>query len=98
MPDCLSQHLADVAACTAPLVDEVSLPGSAAERAAVLRAGGAYLDVAPWVCTLGRCADIVGNLLVFRDDNHFTTEYPAWLTPLIATVVRDQLPARRPAG
>jgi len=79
VPDCLSQHLADVAACTAPLVDEVSLPGSAAERAAVLRAGGAYLDVAPWVCTLGRCADIVGNLLVFRDDNHFTTEYPAWL-------------------
>jgi len=98
VPYCLAGHLANVPACTAPLVDEVNLPGSAAERVAVLRAGGAYLDVAPWVCTLGRCADIVGNLLVFRDDNHFTAEYPAWLTPLIATVVRDQLRAHRPAG
>lgn len=41
MPHCLAEHLANVLACTAPLVDEVSLPGSAAERAVVLRAGGA---------------------------------------------------------
>lgn len=98
VPYCLAQHLGDVPACTAPLTDEVNLPRSAAERAAVLAAGGAYLDVAPWVCTLGRCADIVGNLLAFRDDNHLTATYTAWITPLITTVVRDQLRARQRPG
>ncbi len=53
-------------------------------RAAVERAGGSYLDVSPWICTRSTCAVVVGNLLVYRDDNHLSTSYPAWLAPLLA--------------
>lgn len=55
-----------------------------AERAAVERAGGSYLDVSPWICTESTCAVVVANLLVYRDGNHLSASYPAWLAPLLA--------------
>jgi peptidoglycan/LPS O-acetylase OafA/YrhL len=84
VPDCLSQHLNDAAACTTPRASAVDAAGIRAERAAVQRAGGSYLDVSPWICTRSTCAVVVGNLLVYRDDNHLSTSYPAWLAPLLA--------------
>ncbi len=89
LPACLTQHLNSVPACTAPLAREVNLAGAQGERAAVQSAGGVYVDVAPWICTDARCAVVIGNLLVFRDDNHVTTSYAAWLTPVL-TVALDQ--------
>jgi hypothetical protein len=47
----------------------VDAGGVRAERAAVQRAGGTYLDVIPWICTRSTCAVVVGNLLVYRDDD-----------------------------
>jgi hypothetical protein len=61
--------------------------GSASERSAVTAAGGVYVDPAPWLCTADRCAVIVANLLVFRDDNHLTTTYTSWLEPVLAEQV-----------
>ena len=54
-----------------------------AERQAVQRAGGGYLDVTPWLCTPSTCMVMVGNLLAYRDDNHLTTTYTTWLSPLL---------------
>jgi hypothetical protein len=62
----------------------VNSGGARAERAAVERAGGSYLDVSPWICTESTCTVVVGNLLVYRDDNHLSTSYPAGLAPLLA--------------
>jgi hypothetical protein len=55
---------------------------ASAPSAAVQRAGGTYLQVIPSICTRSTCA-VVGNLLVYRDDNHLSTSYPAWLAPLL---------------
>ena len=84
IPECLSRHLDDAAACTRPLRDAVDPRGARAEAAAVRAAGGVYVDVTPWICTRSRCAVVVGNLLVYRDDNHLTTSYAAWLAPVLA--------------
>jgi hypothetical protein len=94
VPDCLSQHLTDALACTQPLSRAVSARGVRAERAAVQRAGGSYLDVSPFMCTRSTCAVVVGNLLVYRDDNHLSTSYPAWLSPIIAIELDEALHAR----
>ncbi len=83
VPSCLSAHLSDTAACTTPTANAVNARGVAAERNAVQHAGGAYIDVEPWICTPETCAVIVGNLLVYRDDNHLTTTYVTWLTPAL---------------
>ncbi len=87
VPDCLSAHLGDATACATPTNIAVNAFGTAAERDAVVGAGGSYVDVQPWVCTTSSCAVIVGNLLVYRDDNHLTTKYVSWLTPVFETAV-----------
>ncbi len=87
VPDCLSAHLADAAACTTPTNIAVNTAGMAGERSAVLGAGGSYIDVEPWVCTASSCSVLVGNLLVYRDDNHLTTKYVSWLTPIFETAL-----------
>ncbi len=82
-----------MAACTTPAADAVSPAGAAAERAAALGAGGHYVDVPRWVCTEVTCAVAVGDLLVYRDDNHLTTTYAAWLTPVLAAELDAALSA-----
>jgi peptidoglycan/LPS O-acetylase OafA/YrhL len=82
VPDCLARHLSDARACTQPRSAAVNEAGIAAERAAVEAAGGTYLDVTDWVCNQ-TCPAVVGTMLVYRDDNHLSTVYPAWLAPLV---------------
>jgi len=87
VPDCLSANLDHATACTTPTPTAVNPAGFAAEQEAVIGAGGAYVDVTPWVCTPATCAVIMGNLLVYRDDNHLTTTFVSWLTPLVAAEI-----------
>lgn len=89
VPDCLSTHLGDATACTTPRAQAINAAGMAAERVAVTGAGGAYLDVSPWICTPATCAVIVGNLLVYRDDNHLTKPYTSWLAPVMAAALDE---------
>jgi hypothetical protein len=42
-------------------------------------------------CTADRCPVIVGNTLVYRDDNHVTTEYARVLAPLLTEMVERAL-------
>jgi len=79
VPTCLSEHLDNAAACARPVVDAVDRDGIVAERAAVVAAGGDYVDVTPWFCVSTGCPVMVGNLLVYRDQNHITTSYASWL-------------------
>lgn len=87
VPSCLSQHTANATACTFDYRTGVQAAGMDRERRAVEQAGGAYLDVPSWICTSGRCAVLVGNLLVYRDDNHLTTSFTRWLAPALSLAV-----------
>jgi hypothetical protein len=40
---------------------------------------------------------IVGDRLMFRDDNHLTVEYVQWLTPVVSAVL-DEAMQERPGG
>ena len=68
--------------------------GEAAERRAVEPTGTRYVDVTPWVCTASTCDVIVGNLLVYSDDNHLTVEYVKWIAPLVVAQI-DVVSGRR---
>jgi hypothetical protein len=94
VPDCLAAHLSNATMCLTPFSHAVDVAGMNRERAAVQSAGGHYVDVAPWMCTSRECAVIVGNLLVYRDDNHLSTVYPKWLTPLVAAQIDAAVSAR----
>jgi hypothetical protein len=95
VPTCLSGHLDDVAACDFAKSSGINAAGMAAERAAVVAAGGDYLDISPWVCTDHICDVVVGNMLAYRDDNHLTTSYTSWLEPALEPVIEAGMHGER---
>jgi peptidoglycan/LPS O-acetylase OafA/YrhL len=91
VPDCLSAHLGDAAACdfahAGRRISGGGLDGVLpyrAEQAAVVEAGGRYADVVPWFCAPQACVAVVDNLLVYRDNSHITVPYATYLAPLVA--------------
>jgi len=86
VPTCLSGHVDDATACAPARPVAVDDGGISAERAATTAGGGHYADLTDLFCTADRCPVIVGNTLVFRDDNHVTTEYAQLLTPVFGAL------------
>jgi hypothetical protein len=86
VPSCLSGHLDDATACASPRSVAVNSNGIAAEQTATTGGGGHYADLTDLFCTPDRCPVIVGNTLVFRDDNHVTTEYAQLLAPVMGAL------------
>jgi peptidoglycan/LPS O-acetylase OafA/YrhL len=86
VPTCLAGHLDDATACAPARSVAVNPAGIAAEQAATATGGGHYADLTDLFCTATRCPMIVGNTLVFRDDNHVTTEYAQLLAPVIGAL------------
>jgi hypothetical protein len=65
--------------------------GIAAEKTAIMAGGGEYADLSELFCTADRCPVVVGNTLVYRDDNHVTLEYAQVLAPLLTEMVERAL-------
>jgi peptidoglycan/LPS O-acetylase OafA/YrhL len=86
VPVCLSGYLDDVAACTPARSTAVNESGIAAEAAATAAGGGHYADLTDLFCTTERCPVIVGNTLVYLDENHLTLEYSRLLAPAIGAL------------
>jgi peptidoglycan/LPS O-acetylase OafA/YrhL len=94
VPTCLSAHLDDAQVCSPTRSDAVNEAGIAAEAAATTAAGGQYQDITTLFCTADRCPVIVGNNLVYRDDNHVTIEYAQALEPVLGAIA-DRALAKR---
>ncbi|PBC44796.1 acyltransferase [Rhodococcus sp. ACS1] len=86
VPTCLSAHLDDASACSPPRAVAVNDAGVAAEATATAAGGGRYADLTTLFCTAERCPVVVGNDLVYRDDNHLTLEHAQALSPVIAAL------------
>ncbi|MEY8016626.1 acyltransferase family protein [Mycobacterium sp. HUMS_12744610] len=91
VPLCLSLHLDDASACSPPRSKAVNQPGIAAESAATQTGGGQYADLTELFCTAERCPVIVGNALVYRDQDHVTFEYSRLLAPVVGALVNRTL-------
>ncbi|OBJ53939.1 acyltransferase family protein [Mycobacterium asiaticum] len=90
-PTCLSAHLDDAGACAPARTVAVNGDGIAAEQRVTAATGGSYADLTDLFCTADRCPVVVGNTLVFRDDNHVTTEYAQLLAPVIGALADQAL-------
>jgi len=93
VPDCLSAHLTSAAACTFPVAQTINEAGEAAERAAVTRAGGSYVNTQPWFCAGPTCGVMVDNIEMWRDDNHITETFSAYLGPAMAAQIARIMPS-----
>jgi peptidoglycan/LPS O-acetylase OafA/YrhL len=82
VPTCLSRNRTTVTGCNIP-VGAGFRPDLAEMRDDFESEGTAVLRTRHWFCTGTLCPVIVGNLLVYRDDNHMTVSYAKWVAPLL---------------
>ncbi len=83
VPNCLAANLKDAQACTRPTAEAVFDPALKLEEIQIAHAKGAeVIDPITWLCTKAVCPVIVGNILVYRDQDHLTPTIVKWLAPL----------------
>ena len=90
-PECLSYNLEHAADCATAVEDAFSRQVSETERAAADATGAAYLDFTPYLCNSETCPTIIGNLLVYRDDQHLTASFSARLAEPLEGEIRPFL-------
>ncbi|QKT13221.1 acyltransferase family protein [Rhodococcus sp. W8901] len=73
-PICLSGHLSSTAECVTSAEHAVAARWSQKVDEWTTKSGGRFVDPLPWLCPGGLCVPIVGNVLVYRDRHHLTTE------------------------
>jgi SGNH domain (fused to AT3 domains) len=96
VPTCLSAHLDSASACAPDRTNALNAAGITAEQAATAAGGGYYADLSSLFCTASRCPVIIGDNLVFRDDNHLTTSYAHWLAPVISAHINQAMANNAP--
>jgi peptidoglycan/LPS O-acetylase OafA/YrhL len=96
-PDCVAAHVSDVPACTIKQSSATLLP---AVKAAELRIAKheriSSIDPTSWFCAAGVCPVIVGNILVYHDKSHITTEWSSYPAPVLGNAIRRVM--SRPDG
>jgi hypothetical protein len=81
MPECVQKNGKDAAECNVP--QQESLAGSSpldAYRGQVPRL--ALMDMSDFICANGTCPAVVGNVYVYKDDNHLTKTYVQSMIPM----------------
>jgi hypothetical protein len=84
-PECLAENSRRISECAAPAAESIALPDRQVLVDRTAKAHGArVVDPIPWFCTADSCPAVVGNVLVWRDDDHITTKYASMLVPLLS--------------
>ncbi|MDR7384100.1 acyltransferase family protein [Promicromonospora iranensis] len=96
VPECMADAVSPEA-CGRPRAEQL------AETSPVTTAPGVpesavHLDLTDSICGPVRCDAVVGNVLVYRDDDHLTNTYVRTLTPALGTQLRSAAPGLFEAG
>ena len=81
MPECVQKNGASAAQCNVP--KQESLAGSSPLDAYRGKVRGLHLmDMSDFICADGICPAVVGNVYVYKDDNHLTKTYVQTMVPM----------------
>jgi hypothetical protein len=84
-PVCLSSHMSDVPQCGVARSASVLSPEfKAAEFRLARREHIVSIDPTAWFCTPKTCPPIVGNLLIYGDNQHMLPAWSRFLAPVLA--------------
>ena len=88
VPTCLSRHYTNVQLCN-PVIssayrDDIHQMLQDFDAAKVH-----VLWTRQWFCTEAGCPTVVGNILVYRDDNHMTVTFASFIAPLLDAAIVD---------
>ncbi|MCP8998470.1 acyltransferase [Pseudarthrobacter sp. RMG13] len=81
MPECVQRHTADAPACNPPLNESLVEP-SPLESYRGKVDGLHLMDLSDFICAGGICPAVVGNVYVYKDDNHLSRTYVESMIPM----------------
>ena len=90
IPECLAKNLKRVDNCMRPLSASVNAVRMRTEQWVARETGVAYQDTTGWVCT-AECPPVVGDVLVYLDNNHLTNTYASFLGPYLELAIKSEL-------
>ncbi len=93
VPSCLAGHLRSVQQCAATRDRAVKTLRLAVESSVADAHDALVANTADWSCTVTTCPAIVGDVLMYRDDNHLTTAASLLLAPYLDATLAPLLPA-----
>jgi hypothetical protein len=81
MPECVQKYGTDAPECNPPLGE--SLAAKSPLDAYRGKVDGLHLmDMSDFICANGICPAVVGNVYVYKDDNHLTKTYVQSMIPM----------------
>lgn len=83
-PDCIASNRRNVSQCVATLNRSTLVDVMDALRKVARDEKVSLIDPQKWLCHNNLCPVIVGNINVYRDDNHISDVMARWLQPLLA--------------
>jgi len=84
VPACLERNLDNYTACGSTTAENY-LDASPDAAVAAQLPGTKFLDFSRFFCPDKRCPAVIGNVMVYKDDNHITRTYMESLTPYFET-------------
>lgn len=88
VPACVEEH-PDGDTCVRPRADAYSPVNPVLEAKGAPRSS-VHLDLSPRICGPALCEGVVGNVLVYRDDDHLTATYAATLARPLHQALRSK--------
>lgn len=93
---CVQAHVSNVYPCTRPRRGAFLWPDVRKQEFTIARQlGVTRVDPASWFCTTTRCPVIANHTLLFRDTQHITPQWAAFLAPMLARKIVPAMTARR---
>ena len=83
---CLSNHLTSAQDCLIDRSKAERKPVLDAEVEAAKSVGATYMKVSDWMCNLQQCAVMLGNIQMYRDDNHIGATTARYFAPFVEAV------------
>ena len=88
VPTCLSRHYTNVQLCN-PIISSAYRDDMHQMLEDFDAANTHVLWTRHWFCTDAGCPTVVGNILVYRDDNHMSVTFASYIAPLLDAAVVD---------
>ncbi len=83
---CLSEHAANVQACSTSASLAVAHRFNAAERVAAMATNSRYIDITPWFCATS-CSAVIDHYAVYIDSFHVTATYALYLQRVLSSAL-----------
>jgi peptidoglycan/LPS O-acetylase OafA/YrhL len=83
-PDCVAEYGAASSACDRPAVEAIPQDSPIDQAARLMKGTVKVVDMNQFICSHALCRSVVGNVLVYFDAHHLTSNYVETMTPYLA--------------